>query len=161
GLLVDQRVGADRNLRVTARERLPGRLQAGLAHAACGQHRADTERLAERRQAQVMLLRECLRWRHQRRLVTALNRAQKRVQRDHRLARANIALQEPLHRISPRKITIDLRDRSFLSPRQQEGKRRPVASYKLTRRPERDRRLTARTSLKPRRLQRKQLVEGE
>src|SRR5664279_2112341 len=55
-----------------------------------------------------MLLGQGLRGRHQRRLVSVLDRAQHRVQRHHRLAAAHLPHQQPLHRARPREIRADL-----------------------------------------------------
>ena len=58
-------------------------------------HRLGAEQPLDRRE---VLLGERLGGRHQRRLVAVLDGAQHRVQRDHRLAAADLAHQQPLHR---------------------------------------------------------------
>ena len=61
-----------------------------------------------------MLFRQNLRRRHERRLITSLNREQNRRDRDHCLSRADITLQKPIHRILRGQITLDLGDDLFL-----------------------------------------------
>ena len=62
--------------------------------------RASRLRPSSRCKRREMLLGERLRRRHQRRLAAVLDGPQHRVQRDHRLARADLPHQQPLHRAS-------------------------------------------------------------
>ena len=71
-----------------------------------------------------MLLGERLGGRHQRGLMAVLDRAQHRVQRHHRLAAADLAHQQPLHRSRLSQICVDRRDRPALVARERE--RQPV-----------------------------------
>ena len=57
----------------------------------------------------------------------ALDRAQQRVERDDGLARADVALEEPLHRTRLRQVGVDLRDRLLLVLRQLERQQLAVA----------------------------------
>ena len=59
---------------------------------------ADAELHADALDREEVLLRERLGRRHQRALAAGLDRPQERVERDDRLARADVALQQPLHR---------------------------------------------------------------
>ena len=68
------------------------------------------------RQRAMMLLRQHLGRRHHRCLLAGLNRAQHGQQRHHRLARADIALQEAQHPPARRQVGIDLRQRLLLRP---------------------------------------------
>ena len=75
--------------------------RAPLADRAGQQAAGDAELAAELLDGEEVLLGERLGRRHQRALVAALDRAQQRVQRDHRLPRADVALEQPLHRHRP------------------------------------------------------------
>ncbi len=68
-----------------------------------------------------VLLGERLRRRHQRALAAGLDGAQQRVERDGGLPRADVALQEPLHRRRSREVAVDLRDRLLLRLGEREG----------------------------------------
>jgi len=61
-----------------------------------------------------MLFSQNLRRRHERRLITGLNREQNRCDRDHRLSRAHIALQKPIHRMLRGQVLLELSDDFFL-----------------------------------------------
>ncbi len=79
---------------------------------------------AERLERQEVLLGERLRRRHQRALAARLDRAQERVERDDRLAGADVALQQPLHRRGAREVGVDLGDRALLVLGERERQRR-------------------------------------
>ena len=83
-------------------------------HRAGEQRHIDAERRAQPLEREEVLLGERRCRRHQRTLHAVLDRAQQRVQRDHRLARADIALQQPLHRRRLREVEVDLGDRALL-----------------------------------------------
>ena len=68
-----------------------------------------------------MLFRQRLRRRHQRALAPVLDRTQQRVERDDGLARADVALQQPLHGNRAGEIDVDLAHRLLLVHRQREG----------------------------------------
>ena len=111
---LDQRVRADdqraaprwRAARAISRRRRAGR-GAGQQR---GRHRLGAEQPLDRRE---VLLGERLGRRHQRRLAAVLDGAQHRVQRDHRLAAADLPHQQPLHRRAAREVA----RRSPRSPR--------------------------------------------
>ena len=104
---LDQRVRAD-----DQRELAAGELGEGVGAPAGGRragqqrrgHRLAAEQPLDRRE---VLLGERLGRRHQRRLVAVLDRAQHRVQRDHRLAAADLAHQQPLHRPRLGEVRVD------------------------------------------------------
>ena len=107
-LLLDERVRADRELRLAARERVPRGRVLLRPQRARQQHDADAELGAETLDREEVLLGERLRRRHQRALAAVLDRAQEGVERDDRLARADVALEQALHRHGAREIGIDL-----------------------------------------------------
>ncbi len=78
---------------------------AGIRNADAGEQGTD---------AGGMLLGEHLGRRHQRRLVAALDGDHHRVDGDDGLARADVALQQPVHRMRRRQVVFDLGDRSLL-----------------------------------------------
>ena len=112
---LDQGVGADdqRRARPVASRSSVSRRRAGGRRA--GQQR---ERDRPRRRAALegrgVLLGERLGRRHQRGLVARLERAQHRVEGDHGLARADLAHQQPLHRLARREVGVDLVERVAL-----------------------------------------------
>jgi len=69
----------------------------------------------------VVLLGQHLGRDHQGSLVTALNAVEKGRQRHDRLARADVALKQPVHRVSRGQISRNLLDRSRLCGRELEG----------------------------------------
>ena len=68
-----------------------------------------------------MLTCEDFRRRHQRALRAAFDGIEQRGQGDHRLARADVALQQPQHARRTRHIGVDFRDRLFLRARERKG----------------------------------------
>ena len=108
---LDQRVRADRDLRDAARDLVADLLRADGAGE---QDAADAELGAERLERQEVLLGERLGRRHQRALPVVLDRAQQGVERDDRLAGADVTLQQTLHRCRAREVEVDLRDRALL-----------------------------------------------
>jgi hypothetical protein len=149
-VLLDQRVRADDDRRVRA-----------AAHGPRQQRDADAQLGADRLDGEEVLLGERLRRRHQRALSPGLDRTQERVQRDDRLARADVALQEALHRHGLREIAVELGDRGFLVGRQLERKRGAVARHQRTGLPERRRHRALVPRAHDRELQRHELVERE
>ena len=75
---------------------------------------ADAELGAEPLDREEVLLGERLGRRHQRALTAAFDGAEQRVERDRRLARADVPLEQPLHRRRPREVGVDLGDRLLL-----------------------------------------------
>ena len=110
-----------------------------------------------------MLLGERLGRRHQRAAVAVLDGTQQRVQRDDRLARADVALEQPLHRRRAREVCVDLADRSLLMLGERERQRLAVTRDQLARHAERrrDRRLARPSRARETELQDEQLVERE
>ena len=74
-----------------------------------------------------VLLGERLGRRHQRALAARLDGAEQRVQRHDRLPRADVALEQALHRPLVAEVGVELRDRPLLVAREPERQRRPVA----------------------------------
>ena len=134
---LDQRVRADDQLQLAAAE-LADHVGAPRGGRRAGQQRgrhglARHQRLDRRE----VLLGQHLGRRHQRRLVAVLDGAQHRCQRDDRLARADLAHQQPLHRAGLREVGEDAR-RSPASGRRSArtgGSRRASAARARRRRP--------------------------
>ena len=97
-------------------------------------HAEQAARLLEREE---VLLRECLRRRHQRALPSRLHGAQETVERDDRLAGPDLALQQPLHRHGTLEVTVDLVDGALLMLCELEREDVAVALDELARRSER------------------------
>ncbi len=119
--LLDQRVRPHHD--VGAERRLP----LALARRAREQRAADAELEAEIRDREKVLLSEGFSRRHERPLTAALDGAEERVERDDRLARADVSLQEPLHRDGACEVAVDLPDRLLLVRRERERQGRAVA----------------------------------
>ncbi len=130
-VLLDQRVGADDELRLAVRDRvtcggvLLGRKRAGE------QDRCDAERRDEPVDRDKVLLSEGFRRNHERALMAVLDGAKKRVEGDDRLPRADVALEEPLHRCRAGEVAVELADRRALLRRQLERQRLDVARDQL------------------------------
>ena len=127
---LDQRVRADRDLCDAVSDLVADLLRA---HGAGEKNTAHAELRTERLEGQEVLLGERLGRCHQRALPLVLDRAQQRVQRDDGLPRADVALQQPLHRRRLREVEIDLGDRPFLVLGQHERKHAAVALDQLAR----------------------------
>ncbi len=132
---VEQRVGADEDVDLAGLEpgRDPPALRGGRAvgqqrdadravgqQRALGRHRQPFE---EAQGSEIVLLGEHLGRRHERALVAALHRDQQRRERDHRLAGADVALEQAVHRRGPAEIAGDLRERRALVARERERER--------------------------------------
>ena len=113
--------------------------RSALARRAREQRAADAELEAEVGDRQEVLLSEGFGGSHERALAPALDRAQERVERDDRLARADVALQQPLHRDGAREVAVDLADRLLLVRRERERQRLAVAADQVARLAERRR----------------------
>ena len=112
--VLEQRVRADHHRTSPSFSPRSSADRAAALHAA-GQHRHRLGR--QPRQRAVMLLGQHLGRRHQRRLPAGLHRAQHRQQRHQRLARADIALQQPQHAPVGAEVGVDLRQRLRLRSR--------------------------------------------
>ena len=108
-LLLDERMRADRDVGLAARQPVADGAALRGRHGAREQLAADAEVVADSLDGEEVLLGQGLRRRHQRALVAVLDRPQERVERDDRLPRADVALQEPLHRPLIGEVAADLR----------------------------------------------------
>ena len=157
-LPLDQRVRADGDLRRARGDLGPHLHGAGRAGE---QDAAHAERSAQRLEREEVLLGERLGRRHQRALPPDLDRPQQRVERDDRLARADVTLQQPLHRHGAAQVDVDLADRLLLVRRELERERLAVAVEQLARRRERHRDRVVLVGARDDQLQRDQLVERQ
>ena len=98
-----------------------------LAVAAGQQRQAHAGRFGERRDGGVMLARQQLGRRHERRLRAGLDADQHGEEGDQRLAAADIALQQPDHALGLGHVGLDLAGREDLAGRQLERQRRQRA----------------------------------
>ncbi len=114
-------------------------------------------------QGRVMLARQDLGRRHQRRLRSRLDRVEHGEERHHRLAAADIALQQPQHPQRRRHVAGDLGERLALPHGQREGQGADHFLVQRARRGERTARqaLLVRAHQRDRELVGQQLVEGE
>src|SRR5579862_7448294 len=115
----DDDVGAERELPL------------GLLRRAREQRAGDAELEAEVGDREEVLLGECLGRRHERALPAVLHRAEKRVERDDGLPRADVPLEKPLHRCGAREVAVDLADRLLLVRRQRERERLSVPANQI------------------------------
>ena len=125
--LLDQRVRAYRDVRVAGGDRRARGRVLGRRERARQQDATDVELPQEVLDREQVLLGERLGRRHQRALAARLDGAEECVQRHHRLARADVALEQALHRPLAAEVGIELRDRALLVAREPERQRRPVA----------------------------------
>ena len=163
--LLDQRVGADQEPQL-ARAQLAQEVGAAAAGRRPGEQRGRDERARhERLQRGEVLLGERLGGRHQRRLRPVLDGAQHRVQRDHRLARAHLAHQQPLHGAPGGQVGVHGGHRPALVVRGREGQRLgQPAGAQLRRRPEHvgaGRLPPPRAPAQQRELEQEELLEGQ
>ena len=152
---LDERVRADEDARAG--------VALALRHRAGQQPDADADLPAELLDREEVLLGERLGRRHQRAAVAAFYGAQQRVERDDRLPRADVSLQEPLHGRGAAEVGVDLGDGALLVGRELERQRLPVALDQLTGRVERrrDHVLFAAVTAQQAELECEQLVEGQ
>ena len=155
--LLDKCVGADDD--VGSERRLP----LALAGRAREERAADAELEAEVGDREEVLLGERLGRCHERSLASGLDRTQERVQGDHGLAGADVALQEPLHRQGALEVAVDLADRLLLVGRERERQRLPVAVDELARfaKARRERSFAFRDAARDPDLQDEQLLERQ
>ncbi len=138
-------------------------LALGLLRRAREQRARDAELEAEVGDREEVLLGERLGRRHERALPAVLDRAEERVERDDGLARADVALQKPLHRRRAREVAVDLADRLLLVRRERERERLAVAADQVARlaEPWRERALALLDAARDADLEDEQLLEGE
>ena len=113
-LLLDERMRPDDDLRVARRDELPDDRVLLRAQRARQQRDANAERRAQLVDREEVLLGERLGRRHERALAAQLDRAEQRMQRDDGLPRADLALEQTLHRERPVEVGVDLGHRAFL-----------------------------------------------
>ena len=119
-------------MRADQDRRACGGVASPLAGRAGQQAAGDPELAAQLLDGQEVLLGERLGRGHQRALVAALDPTQERVQRDGRLPRPHVALEQPLHRRRPREIAVEVGDRLLLVLGELERQRGPVALEQLS-----------------------------
>ena len=131
-------MGADDERELAARQR-PERLAAPRRRRRPGEQR-ERDRLAgeQRVEGCGVLLGERLGRRHQRRLVARLERPQHREHGDDRLARPDLAHQQPLHRPAAGEVGVDLLERRPLGRGRLERQRRDPALAERPLGPQRD-----------------------
>jgi len=123
--ILEQRVGADRHLRVAIAQLGQAFLARHPFAAPSQQHRAHAlggERTADRF---IVLARQNLRGRHEHRLQTGRRDIEDREHGDDRLAGADVTLQETGHPQSRPEVGADVLQRAGLGARQLERQRRP------------------------------------
>ena len=103
-----------------------------VLHRAREERDLDAQFAARLLEGQEVLLGQRFRRRHQRALLPSLDCPEKRVQRDDRLARADLALKEPLHRRRLCEVGVDLLDRALLVRREREGEQLAIARRELS-----------------------------
>ena len=120
-LALDERVRADGDAHVTRRDELVSRTALARGEARRQEGDTDTELGAQTLDGQEVLLGERLRRRHQRALTAAFDRTEQRVERDRRLARPDVPLEQALHGRRQREVGVDLDDRVLLGSREVNG----------------------------------------
>ncbi len=120
---LQQRVGPDDDRGQARGEAGQGRVARPALFPPGQQADLDPSGAGQPAQGRLMLAGEDLGRRHQCRLCAALDRGQHRHQRDHGLAAADIALQQPHHAVGVRHIAADLGDRHPLRAGQVEPER--------------------------------------
>jgi hypothetical protein len=111
--VLDQRVRAHHQRELAGLEPAQDLAPAGGGRGACEQR--DGHVAAQQAvEGDQVLLGQRLGWRHERGLAAVLGGAQHRAERNHRLARAHLSHQEPLHRAAHGKVGIDGGDGALL-----------------------------------------------
>ena len=122
-LVLEQRVGADGELRLACRDAFGGGLLVLFLQAAGQPHRRDAQRLQPVAQLEVMLLGEDFGGRHQRDLVAVFDGLQGGQRGDDGLAAADIALQQALHRVRLFQVVADFAQHFLLRGGQRKRQR--------------------------------------
>ncbi len=122
--LLKQGMRADDDVDRAGGQRIEGSGPLGSLVAAGQQREPQAARRREAAERRKMLARQNLGRRHQRRLPPGLDAGRHGEQRDQRLARADIALQQPQHAGPARKVSADLLQCLHLRARQRERQRR-------------------------------------
>ena len=133
-LLLEERVRPDGDLDLAVGDR--GDRRAPLPRRQCaGEPRhLEAERPQPLRELAVVLLGEDLGRRHHRRLPAALDGAHRRGRGNDRLAAADVALKETVHRMGGGEVALDLAPRAGLRTRQLERQRARGAGPRARRR---------------------------
>ena len=162
-LALDERVRADRDPDVAGGDELVHRSSLARGDARGEEGDAHPELDAQRLERQEVLLGERLGRGHQSALPTRLHRAQERVQRNRRLAGADVALEQSLHGRRPAEVGVDLGDHLLLRLGEREGQHLAVARRQGARGRKRlgDERLALDRASPERELERDELVERE
>ncbi len=116
-------MGADDQVDVARRQRGEDFRALAPALAAGEDGKPDARGRGERSDGGKMLARQNLRRRHDDRLAAGLDHGRGGQQRDQRLARANIAVQQPQHAVGLRQVGDDVGDGAVLRRRQRVGER--------------------------------------
>ena len=161
--LLHERVGADDAADLPRRDRRAPRRPLAPLQPRRQQRHADAERLEQPAEGREMLLGENLGGRHDRRLVAGLHRRAHGERRHHGLARADVALQQPVHRVRRGHVAPDVLPHALLSRREGEGQARAQAGDQLAARAHRDSALPRRARAEDREpeLQEQEVVEGQ
>ena len=162
-LALDERVCADRDPDVAGGDELVHRSPLACGDARGEEGDAHPQLGAQRLEREEVLLGERLGRGHQGALPTRLHRAEERVQRNHRLAGADIALEESLHRRRPAEVGVDLGDHLLLRLGEREGQHRAVARRQAACERKRlgDERFALHRASPERELEREELIERE
>ncbi len=136
-LLLDEGMRADHEGRVAGGDVLADEPALAGGQRAREERDAEAEAPAELFDREEVLLGERLRRCHQRRLPPGLDGPQERVQRDDGLPRADVPLEEPVHRRRAIEIAVDLVHRPLLVGRELERQRFAVRGDELAGHPER------------------------
>ena len=130
-VILDQRVRADDNVDLVARDGLVHLAPLSWRQVAREVADADAERCELRREILIVLGGEDLGRRHHRALPAACDRLDEREHGDDRLAGADVSLHEPPHRHGPLHVAADLLPRLLLVVRQREGQAREDSLHEL------------------------------
>ncbi len=161
---VEQRVGPDRDQRIAVRHTCTARVGCSRRHLAGQEGEVDADPVEQALGRREVLEREHLRRCEECGLSSRLQCTKAGGQGDGRLAGADIALQQPLHRHVAPEIRVDLGDRPTLGQRQLERQVRPVLGAQPAGRRKRAggrRPVVLRSLCEQRELQQEQLLVGE
>ena len=125
-------MGADGTAGLTALDRSRCFLPRLALDGARQEDHAHAERLEQLGERHHVLLGQDLGGGHERRLMPGLDRGQDREGRDHRLARADIALEQAAHRVGLGHVDADLAPDALLCRRQRVGQRRAQTAHEGT-----------------------------
>ena len=161
--LLHQGMGADDAADLAARDRRAAGRTLFRFQPRRQQGHLDAERLQQPAERREVLLGENLRRRHDRRLVARLHRRAHGERGDHGLARADVALQQAMHRIRRRHVAADVVPHALLRRRQRKRQARPQPREELAARAHRHPPLPRRARAEDREaeLKEQEVVEGQ